>query len=121
MRATWPEDALDVASLGDVFDEALRPAVRPFVLVIPAAVEDAGQDAVAAWLAEHHPGYPVIVGPEKRSLKDWVRKGQEWEQLSPEERAQKQRDWLAAFGPTDQAFQARTADEGVAMPATSEA
>jgi len=72
MSATWPERSFGEASFGELFDEALRPRVRSYVLLIPAEVDDQGPEAVKAWVKAHHPGYPVVVVLEPLSLDGWI-------------------------------------------------
>jgi len=72
MSATWPEDNFGEASFGDLFDEALRPKVRSYVLQIPTQVYDQGREAVEAWVKANHPGYPVVIAPEPVSLDAWI-------------------------------------------------
>ena len=74
MSATWPEDNFGEASFGDLFDEALRPKVRSYVLQIPTKVYDQGPEAVEAWVKANHPGYPVVIAPEPVSLEEWIRR-----------------------------------------------
>ena len=74
MSATWPEDNFGEASFGDLFDEALRPKVRSYVLQIPTKVYDQGPEAVEAWVKANHPGYPVVIAPEPLSLDAWIRR-----------------------------------------------
>ena len=94
MSDVWPEDGLSAASMGDLFDKALHPKERVTVLMIPARIEDQGPEAVAAWVKENHPGHPVAVLPEKRSIEEWLRKVREWEGLSAKERKRRHEIWL---------------------------
>ncbi len=74
MSATWPEDSFGEASFGELFDEALRPRVRSYVLHTPREVYDQGREAVEAWVEANHPGYPVVVSPEPLPLDAWIRR-----------------------------------------------
>ena len=74
MSATWPEDNFGEASFGELFDEALRPKVRSYVLLVPTSITDQGAGAVKAWIEANHPGYPVVVAPEPLSLEEWKRR-----------------------------------------------
>ena len=74
MSATWPEDDFGEASFGELFDEALRPKVRSYVLQIPTKVYDQGREAVEAWVKANHPGYPVVIAPEPLYLAEWIRR-----------------------------------------------
>ena len=74
MTGTWPEDNFGEASFGELFDEALRPKVRSYVLQIPTKVYDQGREAVEAWVKANHPGYPVVIAPEPLPLEEWTRR-----------------------------------------------
>jgi hypothetical protein len=72
MTTPWPDDSTE-ALLGDVFERALRPTERSYVLFVPAAIMDQSPETIKAWLDEHHPGYPVMVAPEPpASIEAWV-------------------------------------------------
>ncbi len=97
MNGLWPEDGLGDGSMGELFDEALNPKERVWALIVPATIEDQGPEAVEAWVKENHPGYPVFILPERRSIEDWFRKVREWQSLSPEARLRHQETWMRAF------------------------
>jgi hypothetical protein len=73
VSATWPEDPLE-PSFGELFDEALRPKGRSYVLHIPTGVSEQGGEVVDAWVTANHPGYPVVIAPEPLTLEEWVRR-----------------------------------------------
>ena len=74
MTAAWPEGGFGDTSFGELFDEALRPKTRSYVLLVPTSITDQGAGAVKAWIEANHPGYPVVVAPEPLSLEELERR-----------------------------------------------
>jgi hypothetical protein len=73
MTAAWPEGGFGDASFGELFDDALRPKTRSYVLLVPTRIIDQGADVVEVWVEANHPGYPVVIAPEPLTVDEWVK------------------------------------------------